>query len=291
MSPARVPRDRTMHIKRVLVGLLIANLAVVGAKFVIGIHTRSLAVLGDAVHSSVDAVNNILALAVMRVAAHEPDEEHPYGHTKFETLGALAIVVFLSIGGFELLKGAIGRLTGGAEPLVVSNAQLGVLAATLLVNIAVTLYESKRGRELESEILLADAAHTRADVFITLSVLVGLAASRAGILFADSVVALLVVGMLAAAAWSIIKRAVPVLVDEHALPAGTISATAQEVPGVHSAYQVRSRGAPHQRFAEVTISVNGSATVEAAHAIADAVERRLRDQLDLHEVVVHVEPC
>jgi cation diffusion facilitator family transporter len=291
MSPARGPRDRTTQIRRVLLGLLIANLAVVGAKFVIGATTRSLAVLGDAVHSSVDAVNNVLALTVMFVAAREPDEEHPYGHTKFETLGALAIVMFLSVGCFELVKGSVLRLIRGAEAVPVSNGQLGVLAATLGVNIAVTIYEARRGRELQSDILLADAAHTRADVFITLGVLGGLLLNRAGFPFADSLVALVVAVMLMWAAWSIIRRSVPVLVDEHALPANVIRDAAQQVTGVHSAYQIRSRGAPHQRFAELTISVDGAATVEAAHQIADNVEQRLRDQLQLHEVIVHIEPC
>jgi cation diffusion facilitator family transporter len=291
MSPARVPRDRSTQIRRVLFGLLIANLAVVGAKFVIGTATGSLAVLGDAVHSSVDAVNNVLALTVMWVAAREPDEDHPYGHTKFETLGALAIVVFLSIGGFELIKGAVARLFYGSEPLVISKAQIAVLASTLVLNTVVAVYETRRGRELQSDILLADAAHTRADVFITIGVLAGVASSRAGLAWADPVVALVVAGVIVWVAWGIIKRSVPVLVDQHALPAEIIRDTAQQVSGVHSAYQIRSRGAPHLRFAEVTISVDGGATVEAAHQIADAVEQKLREHLQLHEVVVHIEPC
>src|SRR5204863_2901349 len=115
----------------VLIGLLIANLAVVGAKFVIGAAAGSLAVLGDAVHSSVDAVNNILALTVMFIAAREPDEEHPYGHTKFETLGALAIVMFLSISGFELVKGAIDWLVHGSGTLAMSLSQVLGLITTL----------------------------------------------------------------------------------------------------------------------------------------------------------------
>jgi cation diffusion facilitator family transporter len=291
MSPARVPRDRTTQIKRVLTGLLLANLAVVGAKFIIGGTTGSLAVLGDAVHSSVDAVNNVLALTVMWVAAREADEEHPYGHTKFETLGALAIVVFLSIGGFELVKGALTRLVRGSEPLAISELQIGVLIGTLAINTIVAIYETRRGHALQSDLLLADAAHTRADVFITGGVLAGVGLSRAGYAFADPLVALLVAGVIVWVAWGIIKRSVPVLVDENALPAAIIRQTAERVTGVHSAYQIRSRGAPHHRFAEVTIAVNGGATVEAAHQIADAVETRLRVELQVHEIVVHVEPC
>jgi cation diffusion facilitator family transporter len=291
MSPARAPRDRTTQIKRVLVGLLIANLAVLGAKFIIGATTGSLAVLGDAVHSSVDAVNNVLALGVMWIAAREPDEEHPYGHTKFETLGALAIVIFLSVGGFELAKGSIVRLVQGTIPLTISGTQLAILGSTLVVNTAVAIYETRRGHELHSDILLADAAHTRADVFITIGVIAGLVLTRAGFAFADPLVALVVVVMIVWVAWGIVRRAVPVLVDEHALPANLIRETAEQVNGVRSAYQIRSRGAPHLRFAEVTIAVDGNATVEAGHRIADAVEQRLREQLQLHEVAVHIEPC
>ncbi|MBI4503406.1 MAG: cation transporter [Gemmatimonadetes bacterium] len=291
MSPARVPRDRTTQIRRVLFGLLVANLAVVGAKFVIGLSSRSLAVIGDGVHSSVDAINNVLALAVMWVAAREPDEEHPYGHTKFETLGALAIVMFLSISGFELVRGALIRLVQGSPPLAMSQVQFGILGSTLLVNTMVAVYENRRGHQLDSDILLADAAHTRVDVFITIAVLGGVLLARAGYGFADPIMALVVAGMIVWVAWGIVRRSVPVLVDEHALPAVVIRETAEEVTGVHSAYQIRSRGAPHLRFAEVTIAVDRGASVEAAHRIADAVEDALREKLQLHEVVVHIEPC
>src|SRR5439155_9016607 len=89
-------------VRRVVLGLLVANLAVVGAKLAVGLASGSLAVLGSAVDSAVDALNNVLALIVVRVAAKAPDEDHPYGHGKFETLGALAIVGFLSVTCFEL---------------------------------------------------------------------------------------------------------------------------------------------------------------------------------------------
>ena len=287
----RNTRERSTQIQRVLLGILVANLAVVGAKFVIGTATGSLAVFGDAVHSSVDAMNNILALAVIWIAAREPDEDHPYGHQKFETLGALAIVVFLSVSGFELVKGALTRLAGGAEPLEISNSHVAVLVATLAVNTFVALYESRRGRELNSEILLADAAHTKADVLITVGVLAGVLLSRAGLGFADPVVALIVAGVIVWLAYGIVARSVPVLVDQHVVPSNDIQSVAETVSGVVSAYDIRSRGSHDQTFAELTIAVDGGASVEAAHRIADAVEVALRRRLQLHEVVVHIEPC
>ncbi|MBE0594598.1 MAG: cation transporter [Gemmatimonadales bacterium] len=277
--------------KRVLLGLLVANLGVVGAKFVIGLRSGSLGVLGDAVHSSVDAMNNVVALVVIWVAAREPDEDHPYGHEKFETLGALAIVGFLSITGFELVKNAISRLSAGGAPLEISVGEITILAGTLLVNTAVTVYETRRGRQLNSPILLADAAHTRADVFITIGVIAGVIAGRAGYGIVDPIVALAVSGIIVYLAYTIVAGSIPALVDRYAVPPDRIRDAAQTVAGVVRAYDVRSRGVQDRLFAELTISIDGSTSVEAGHVVADAVEHQLRDDLGFHEVIVHVEPC
>src|SRR3989442_2785788 len=94
-------------VRRVFIGLLVANLAVVGVKLAVGITSGSLAVLGGAADSCVDVLNNVLALTIVRVAAEEPDDDHPYGQGQFETPGALAIVGFLSITCFELLRRAV----------------------------------------------------------------------------------------------------------------------------------------------------------------------------------------
>ncbi len=292
MPPARIAvPDRSAQVKRVLLGLLVANLGVVGAKFVIGLRTGSLGVLGDTVHSSVDAMNNVLALLVIWISAREPDEDHPYGHEKFETLGALVIVVFLSITCFEIARGAVSRLVSGSAPVTAGALELTVLGATLVVNAIVTLYETKRGRELNSEILLADALHTRADVFITVGVLIGVIAAQGGYWYVDPIVALVVAVVIVVLAYGIVARAVPVLVDQLAVPPGRIQTAAEAIDGVVQAYDIRSRGVHERRFVELTISVRGDATVTAAHQVADAVEHQLRLELDVREVVVHVEPC
>jgi len=160
--------DRSRAVRRVLAGLLVANILVLIAKATIGVVAGSLAVIGDAIHSSVDAVYNVLGLVVVRVASRAPDEEHPYGHGKFETLGALGIVVFLSVTCVELTRSAIGRLASGGHPVRMTDLGLVLLLATLATNIVVAWYENRRGHELASEILIADAAHTRTDVFITI---------------------------------------------------------------------------------------------------------------------------
>ena len=292
MSAADKALERSRAVRRVLAGLLVANIAVVLAKATIGTLAGSLAVLGDAAHSSVDAVYNVLGLFVVRVAAQAPDEEHPYGHGKFETLGALAIVVFLSITCFELVRSAISRLIAGGHTVRMSDVGIVLLLATLATNLFVAWYENRRGHQLASELLIADAAHTRTDVFITIGVLIGVLFSRRGLTWIDPVVAIAIALLIVRVAYQILLRVVPVLVDERAIPAPTIKSSAQAVAGVKSAYGIRSRGGNSGvRYAEVTIAVDPAANVAAAHAIADAVEERLKKDLELEEVTVHVEPC
>jgi cation diffusion facilitator family transporter len=282
--------DRTALVRRVLIGLFFANLAVVVAKLVVGLAARSLAVLGDAQHSSVDALNNLHAL-VVRVAAQAPDEDHPYGHEKFETLGALAIVGFLSVTCFELARGAVTRLTGTPTGPTVTSGQLIILIGGLGVNALVAWYEHRRGEELVSELLVSDAAHTRSDVYITTGVLVGLLLSRLGWWWADPALALVIAVLIVRVAYQIIQRTVPILVDQRALPGADIRSVAEGVPGVRGAYGIRSRGGAQARYAEVTIAVDPATNVAAAHAIADEVEHRLKHDFRLDGVTVHVEPC
>jgi len=290
-STGETPPVRARQIRRVLAGILLANLAVVVAKALVALHSRSLAVLGDTIHAATDAGNNIIALAVVRFAARAPDADHPYGHGKYETLGALIVVIFLSAAMLELLQGAVTRLIGGSRPATATMADVALMVATLAVNLWVVWFETRAGQRLQSDILLADAAHTRADVIITLSVIGGLLLTRAGLSWADPVLALLVAVMIIRVGYGIVKRSIPSLVDEVAVDRDVVGTTALAVAGVRSVYDIRSRKAAQLTFAELTIAVDGSENVAAAHRIADQVEAHLRRELGLDQVVVHVEPC
>src|SRR3954467_14221463 len=284
-------RKRSSRVRGVLGGILVANIIVVVVKFTVGIDTNSLAVFGDALQSAVDSANNLFAIFVVRVAAKAPDEDHPYGPAKFEALGALLIALLLALSIFELVRGAVARLLYGAPPLNVSGMALALLVFTLAVNIGVVWFETRAGRRLQSDLLLADALHTRTDVFITLGVLTGLTLAQAGLAWADPVLAMIVAALVGRAGYQILRRSIPSLVDERAFDRATIQREAEGVTGVVSAYAIRSRHAGDHRFAELTIAVDGSSNVTSAHLIADQVEDRLRDTLQLDEITVHVEPC
>jgi len=291
MVPLAGPETRTRNIRRVLIGILVANILVVLTKAVVSIRSGSLAVLGDTIHSTIDAGNNIIALAVVRVAGKAPDDDHPYGHGKFETLGALVVVVFLSASILELMRGAVVRLTVGGTPVAPAAVDLALMGATLIVNLWVVWYETRAGQRLQSEILLADAAHTRADVIITVAVIGGLLLTRAGYPWADPVLALVVSALVVRIGVGIVRRSIPSLVDEAVVGGEAVRQAAMQVSGVRSVSDIRSRRAAEQRFAELTIRVDGREDVSTAHRIADQVEARLHREFGLDRIVVHIEPC
>jgi cation diffusion facilitator family transporter len=179
-------------VRRILFWILWANLLLVGVKVAVGWAIGSLSVLGDAAHSGTDALNNVIALTAVYFAAAPPDEEHPYGHGKFETLGAFVIAGFLSITCFELLRSAALRLIQGAPPPRPDLMAVLILAGTMVVNIWIAYYERRRGKELRSELLTADARHTQADVWVTAAVLIGLGLVHIGVGQADAVLAVIV---------------------------------------------------------------------------------------------------
>lgn len=285
------PSARAAEVRRVLLMVLWMNLAVVAVKLGVWGLSHALSVVAEMFHSSLDAANNLFALTLARIAAREPDDDHPYGHTKFETLGALALVGVLSITVFELVQHAIVRAVSGQYAQSnISPWALVLMGLSVVAGIAITRYEAKVGRRLGSDLLLADAAHTKSDVYTTIAVLAGLVAIRMGYPAADPVATILVAILIAHTGWDIVKETVPVLVDSRAVEPGRIEELALGVDGVHAAYQIRSRGRRGERFAELTIAVSPELSVAASHAMADEVERRVADSLGARDVVVHVEP-
>jgi cation diffusion facilitator family transporter len=282
---------RTAAIQRTLAIILVLNAVVVVVKVLVGVRSGSLTVIGAAIESFLDALNNVIAMVIVAYAAHGPDEDHPYGHDKFETMGAIAIVGFLSISCFELMRGAVVRLMDPAPFAATTTSELMLLAGTAIINLVVVAYERRRGRELQSPLLMADAAHTAGDLAVTALAVASLAAARVGLLWADPVLAIIVALIIARSGWLILRVTVPVLVDQRGAGADTIRTAACAVPGVREARAIRSRtNSSGMVFADVTITVDGALEVTRAHEIADAVERSVCAALGTADVTVHVEP-
>ncbi len=291
-AASRVPRElRTPAVQRTLFLILLLNLAVVIVKVIVGMRTGSLAVLGAALESALDTLNNVIGIILVRIAAREADEDHPYGHDKFQTLGNLAIVGFLSISCFELLRESTSHLLGLASPRPPGQLDLIMLAATAVVNVFVVRYERRRGRDLNSPFLLADAEHTNSDLYVTGLAFASLVLTRLGWGVLDPALALIVALLIAWTGMRILKSTVPILVDERAIDSAEIRQLLSEFPAIADVRAVRSRAtASGVLFAEVTIGVAGEMTVEDAHLLADAVEARIMQKLGESHVTIHVEP-
>ncbi|MCS6804980.1 MAG: cation diffusion facilitator family transporter [Acidobacteriota bacterium] len=276
-------------VRRVLVITLCLNLAVVVAKLVIGLLANSLSVIGDAIHSSTDAINNVVGLLIVRVATAEADEEHPYGHRKFESLAGFSVGGLLWVVCFELVQNALHRLFRPVAELEVSGLTMIGMTVTMLVNLFVYIYERRAGERLGSHYLIADSLHTRSDIYVSATILAGLVLMRMGWPWLDPVLALVVSGLIAHAGWQIFQRTVPVLVDAAPLSSARIQALVMDVPGVQRAYEIRSRSDGQRMYVELNLEVNAK-DVYRAHLVTEEVERRLVEALGPSQITIHVEP-
>jgi cation diffusion facilitator family transporter len=279
-------------VQRTLAVVLALNAIVAAVKIVVGVRTGALTVLGAALESGLDMMNNVIGMMLVAVASRAPDEDHPYGHDKFETLGALGIVGFLSISCFELLREGISALVSHRAPRHVGASDVMIIVGTLAINAFVVWYERRQGRALGSAFLTADAAHTSSDILVTLLALASLALSRVAWPWLDAVLA---IGVALIIAWSgvkILRESIPILVDERAIDANELRDIVIGVPNIQDVRNVRSRfTASGQLFAEVTIAVPGGESVDEAHHLADEVEAAIEREFGTSQVTVHIEPA
>lgn len=288
-SPAPRRVDYRRAVQRVLWFTLCLNLVVALAKFWVGLATHSLTLLSDAAHSTIDSINNVVGLVAVGVASKDADDDHPYGHSKFETLAAFVLSGLLFLTCVEIAISAVKRLLAGPARLPEATPlAFAVAAGTLIVNWFVALYEGRRGRELDSDFLIADAAHTRSDVMVTLTVLSSLVAVRLGHPSVDAALSLLIALFIGRIGYGVFRRTLPILVDATALDPAQVQKVVRDVDGVRSAHALRSRRAGNTVFLEMHLVVEPTDTA-AAHAVTERVEAALEDTFGPISPTIHVE--
>ncbi|GAB4293655.1 MAG: cation diffusion facilitator family transporter [Oscillatoriaceae cyanobacterium] len=291
-------KDNRDHVRRVLVLTLGLNLVVLCIKVVVGYITGSLSLLADALHSVTDSANNILGLVTNHLATPQPDREHPYGHQKFDAIGALGIAAFLGMACFEIFTSAVERIwTGGGKGVQISPTELWLLLVVLGINIFVAFYERNVGQHLGSSILVADAKHTMSDVWVTILVMAGLIAVWQGrvwnlpqLQWLDVVLAFPVALLVFKSGYEVIQESLPWLVDEMAVAPEAIHTVAMSVPGIINCHDIASRGVVgRQVFIEMHAVVDAP-DVATAHKITEEVEARLEARFSPVRVLIHIEP-
>lgn len=284
--------DTRQQVRRVLLITLILNVIVALGKIIVGYLTGALAITADGFHSMMDGSSNLVGLVANRIAERPPDDDHPYGHRRYETMAALLIGALLLLTAWEIGKGAVERLMGGGEQPEVTPLSFAVLIFTLVVNLIVSRYERREGERLRSELLIADAANTGADVFVTLSVLVSMGlVALMGWAWADIAAALIVSVLIARAAWQVLNQTVNVLVDAAPYTPAQLTALVEQIPAVNHIVRARSRGSVDAAHIDIDIQIPPETTADHAEAIAGAIRDKLNGTLNgVSEIEVHFLP-
>jgi cation diffusion facilitator family transporter len=275
-------------IRRVLIVTMLLNFLAMGVKMAAGLLTGAISVVADALDSLFDGLSNVVGLAGLYAAGKPPDAGHPYGYRKFETATALVISFLLFLTCWQLLESAWSRLWQVSAPDI--NAwMILAMVVSILIQAGTSYYELRAGRRLKSELLVADALHTRASILVSFSVLVGLAFVRLGYPRADPLIAMFVAVMIAKIGVDILKETLPVLVDRAAIDPRQIAQVVRSVNGVESFHRVRSRGAGGSAAVDLHVRVSPEKIVQEADAIAGEVRRRLLELDGVSDVTVHIE--
>jgi cation diffusion facilitator family transporter len=282
--------QRTKRITAVLWDILALNLAVAIAKLIYGSRAGAIAITADGIHSLLDASSNVVGLIGIFAARRPPDADHPYGHRKYETVAALAIVAMMLLGCHEIVTAAIDRMRHPRLPEV-NWLGYAIIGTTLAINLLVVAVERLEGKRLQSELLLSDATHTASDLGASLLVLGSFAAARFHLGWVDVVAAGLIVLLILKSGATILRGTLSTLSDQRRIEPEQVEAVALEERGVLEAHNVRSRGPLDDIHLDLHVLVDPELPIAEAHRVGHRVERRLRAHWPgLTDVVVHVEP-
>jgi cation diffusion facilitator family transporter len=285
-------RKRDQGVTRVLVIVLLLNLAVAAIKLVIGRRTGALSLVADSLHAMLDASSNVVGLVGIAVAGRPADAGHPYGHRRFETLAALGIGLFILSGLAGILYEVMQGLAGTRPPPNVSWESAAIVLITILANLAISRYESRQAVELKSALLEADAGHTMSDTMGACGVLLSFGAVALGFRQADLVAAVLVAILIGRTAFKILRANLGVLADHVQLDPAEVRRVALQVAHVRGAHKIRSRGSIDHVHVDLHIHVDPAMSVERAHQVTHEVVAAVRAAFpEVADVIIHTEPA
>lgn len=277
----------------------VANLLLVGFKFMAGTVGHSGAMLADAVHSLSDFLTDVVVLIFVGISAKPQDRSHDFGHGKFETIATLFI-------GLALVAAAIGIVVSGAGKLAAwlqgedlpSPGMMALWGALVSIAVKEILYQytARKGRKLESKAVVANAWHHRSDALSSIGAAIGiggaiLLGNRWTVL--DPLASIVVGAMLVKVAWDLLAPSIGEL-TEQSLPDGTeqeMIGLIESVEGVCQPHNLRTRRIGNRIAAEVHIRLDGSLSLNEAHEKASAIERLFKERFGENaHIIIHMEP-
>ena len=281
---------------RVSVVTIIGNVALSLVKLLAGIIAHSRAMISDAVHSASDVFSTFVVIIGIRLAAKEPDKEHPYGHERMECVAAIILAVVLFITGFGIGADALNNILGGSYKELQVPGVLALIAAVVSIVSKEAMYWYTRhyAKKIDSGALMADAWHHRSDALSSVGALIGIGGAMLGFPVMDSVASLVIFLFIAKAAFDIFRDAMDKMVDrscdeETEKQLCDCIMKNENVKGI-DLLQTRIFG--NKIYVDVEISADGSFTLNEAHDIADAVHNDIELNFPkVKHIMVHVNPA
>jgi cation diffusion facilitator family transporter len=281
---------RFVKIRNILLVVLFLNWFVAIAKIAYGFIIKSTAMSADGFHSFSDGASNLIGLIGVWVASQPKDKDHPYGHKKYETFASIVIAIVLFIISFNIIKSGFTRFLNPIIPDI-TGASFILMFATIAVNTGVFLYENNQARKLSSDILAADAQHTKSDILVSVSVVFALLAVKYGLPVLDPAVSILIAFFIARSGIRILKMSSHVLCDKAVIDENIIRELVLKADGVMDCHNIRTRGRIDDIHLDLHIMVDSGMTTGNAHELNHRLEAILRTNIKgITDISIHIEP-
>lgn len=277
--------------KASIVGI-VGNILLTAAKMAAGIIGHSTAMVADASHSASDIIASLVVLFSLKVAKKPPDEEHPYGHGKAESLATTLVGVFLLMAGLLIAYSAIESIITGN---VVKPGLLPLLAATLSIVVKESMfqYTYRIGKKIQSPSTVANAWHHRSDAYSSIASLIGIFGARYGILVLDPIAGIAVTVFIIKMGWDITSDGIHQLMDgfsNRQIIEG-VKQIINDCEGVLELRAIKARQSGPYIFFDISIGVDRKMTFEESHQVAANVKSEIKSKYDkVNDVLIHVDP-
>jgi cation diffusion facilitator family transporter len=277
--------------EKVALGSIAASGGLTIAKAIVGVMTGSLAILSEAAHSLIDFAATVMTYIAVRMSGKPADEEHHYGHGKFESLAALLETALLFVLSGVVIYEGIKRLLGDEHAVEATIPAFVVIGASIVIDFFRARILNKVAHETSSQALEADALHFSSDLWSSLAVLIGLAGVAFGVKWADAAAALVVAILVLFAGWRLGRRTIDTLLDT--APPGVadqVTRIARRVPGVVGIDGVRVRQVGPDQFVELNASVSRTMPIDRVAGLKQDVIKAVRAELPNAQISVVTEP-
>ncbi|WP_417567839.1 cation diffusion facilitator family transporter [Marinobacter sp.] len=286
ISPAQQHRENLAGEMRAasrvtIIGMILD--AVLGfIKVIGGTLFHSQALLVDGIHSFTDVASDLVVLGVMKVSRQEPDDDHPYGHQRIETFGTLVLgSILIAVGAALAWENTLRLIEGGVET-VPGWPVLAAAAASVVGKEWIYRYTRTVGQAIRSDLIIANAWHSRTDAFSSIVVLVSTAGAMLGLVWLDVFAAVVIAGIIIHIGWKFTWDSVKELVDTGLSPEDTemLKTIARDTNGVRNVHELRSRRMGHDILLDIHLVVRPEISVSEGHQIGMQVVSGMRDALD-----------